>query len=193
MGSGPPVIVSSNAGEEPLVPREPRDALWAAAAIVVAAVLLQVSLLPYVRVAEGIPDVLAVAVACVGLARGRLVGAVAGFSGGLLVELTAPVGTLGMLALLYLVAGWFCGRWCERPESYAVLPTVILAVACAGFVQLGYAGVQVLLGESLLAGDLTARILVPTLALTALVTAPVLLLVRRVLGDPHVYEPAARV
>lgn len=194
MGSTPPpVIVSSNAGEEPLVPREHRDALWAVGVLVVVAVLLQVTVLPLIRVAEGTPDVLAVGVACIGLARGRLVGALAGFGGGLLLELMAPVGTLGVLALLYLGAGWFCGRWCERPESYAVLPSVILATASAGLVQLGYAGVQVLLGESVPAGDLTARVLIPTLALSALMTPPVLLLVRRLMGDPRVYEPAARV
>lgn len=194
MGSNPPppVIVSSSPGDGALPRAETRYALWAVALSVGVAVLLQVSLMPYIRIADGIPDVVAVAVAYAGLMRGRLVGTVAGFGGGLLVELTAPVGTLGILAGLYLGVGWFCGRYCERPESYAVLPVMVLCVAGAGFVQLGYAGVQVLLGTTVSAADLTARVLVPTLALTALITPPVVLLMRRLLHEPYVYEPSVR-
>ena len=188
-----PVIVSSHTDDERMVPREHRRALWAVALMVTLAVVVQVSLVPYVRVADGLPDVLAAAVVCVALFRGSLVGAVAGFGGGLLVELTAPVGTLGVLALLYLLAGWLCGRWCERPESYAVLPTIVLAMGAAGFIQVAQAGVHALLGHDLATGELTARLIVPTLALTALVTPPVLLLARRLLGDPRLYEPAVRV
>ncbi len=193
MSTNPPsVIVSSN--PEGAIPRlEPRTALWAVALCVVGAALVQVSVMPYVRVSDGIPDLLAVAVACAGLLRGRLVGAAAGFTGGLLLELTAPVGTLGVYALLYLTVGWFCGRYCERPESYGILPTLVLCIAAAGFVQLGYSGVQALLGQPFATADLTARLVVPTLALTALIAPPMVLLMRRLLHDPLVYEPSVTV
>jgi rod shape-determining protein MreD len=188
----PTVIVSSN--PEGAIPRmEPRVALWAVALCVVGAVLLQVSIMPYIRVADGIPDLVAATVACAGLLRGRLVGAVAGFSAGLLVELTAPIGTLGVLSLLYLVVGWFCGRYCERPESYSILSTMVLCLVAAGFVQIGYAGVHALLGQPFATADITARLVVPTLALTLLIAPPVVLLMRRLLHDPHVYEPSVAV
>lgn len=190
MATQPPVIISSGGSDPPLRRAAPPHKLWAVALMAVLAVVVQVSLMPYIRVAEGIPDVVAATVACTGLLRGRLVGAVTGFGAGLLVELTSPVGTLGVMALLYLVAGWFCGRYCERPESHGVLPALVLAVGTAGFMQLGYAAVQMLLGESIFPADFTARLLVPSLALTALILPPVLLLMRRLLGEPRVYEPA---
>ena len=81
--------------------------------MVLVAVLLEVSVMPYVNVADGIPDLLAPTIVVIALLRGSLVGPVAGFSAGLLLELTAPIGTLGVLALLYLAVGAWCGRHCE--------------------------------------------------------------------------------
>ena len=110
---------------------------WVAVMVVVA-VLLEVSVMPYVTVARGIPDLIAPTVVVIALLRGTLVGAVAGFSAGLLVELTAPIGTLGVLALLYLAVGAFCGRYCEREESASLLAPLALSVVAALVVQLGY-------------------------------------------------------
>lgn len=190
MSSQPPVIISSGSGSEPpLTTAPPAHRLVTVAVVVLVAVLVQVSLMPFIRVADGIPDVVAAVVTCTGLLRGRFVGLLCGFGAGLLVELSAPVGTLGVLALLYMIAGWFCGRYCERAEAHGVLPALVLSMVTAGFVQLGFGTFQLLLGESVLAADFTARLLVPTLALTALILAPVLLLMRRLLGEPHVVEP----
>lgn len=161
--------------------------LWAAALMVAAAVLAQVTLMPYVRIADGIPDLVAAAVVSVAVLRGPLVGAVTGFGAGLLVELTAPVGTLGVLALLYLIVGWWCGRYAERPGT--VVTPLVLVVAAAGFVQLGYALVQLMLGTSVPASTLVGRVLLPQMALTALLAPPVLLVARRLLGEPRALEP----
>ena len=158
------------------------------AAMAVAAVLLQISVMPYVNVADGIPDLIAPTVVVVGLLRGTLVGAVTGFSAGLLVELTAPVGTLGVLSLLYLVVGAWCGRYCEREESSGLLAPLVLSVAAAFVVQMGYMLFQVLLGNRMPASEFVAQVLFPTLALTALLSPPVLLVARRLLGGPRVVE-----
>jgi rod shape-determining protein MreD len=163
--------------------------LWAAALIALAAVLLQVTVMPYVRVADGIPDLVAAAVVSIAVLRGPLVGAVTGFCAGLLVELMAPIGTLGVLALLYVIVGWWCGRYTERIEPGALLGPLALIVAAAGFVGLGYAAVQLLLGNSVPAAMLVGKVLLPQMALTALLGPPVLLVARRLLGDPRVVEP----
>ena len=160
------------------------------AAMVVAAVLVQVSVLPFIKVADGIPDILAPTVVVIALLRGPLVGAVAGFSAGLLVELASPVSTLGVLALLYLVVGTWCGRYCEREESTSLTAPLVLSVAAALVVQFGYMLVRLMLGDSMPPSDFVAAVLMPTLVLTALLSPPVLLVARRLLGAPRVVEPA---
>lgn len=159
------------------------------ALIAVVAVLLEVTIMPYINVADGIPDLVAPTVVIIALLRGPLVGAVTGFGAGLLVELTSPIGTLGVLALLYLIVGAWCGRYCEREESASLLAPLILSVAATLAVQLGYMVVEVLLGNTMPASMFVARVLVPTLVLTALLSPPVLLVARRLLGAPRVVEP----
>lgn len=169
---------------------EPIEAgIGAMLAIGLAAVLLEVTVMPYIRLFDGIPDLIAAAVVGIALMRGPFAGAVAGFSMGMAVELTAPIGTLGALALLYLIAGAFCGRYCGRPEASGLVAPVALAVAAAGFVQIGYLGLQLLLDVSVSAGYFTARILLTHMLLTALLSPPVLLIVRRALRGPRVLEP----
>ena len=164
---------------------------WALLMVVVA-VVLEVSVMPYINVVDGIPDLIAPTVVVIAMLRGSLVGAVAGFSAGLLVELTSPVGTLGVLALLYLAVGAWCGRYCEREESASLLAPLLLSVVATLAVQLGYAVFQLLLGNSMPASEFVAQLLLPTLALTALLSPPILLVGRRLLGAPRVVEPWAR-
>ena len=159
--------------------------------MVLVAVLVEVSVMPYVNVADGIPDIVAPTIVVVALLRGALVGAVAGFSAGLLLELTAPVGTLGVLALLYRIVGAWCGRYCESEESSGLLAPLALSVIAALGVQLGYLMFQLLLGHHMPASEFVGRVLFPTLALTALLSPPVLLVARRLLGAPRVVEPFA--
>jgi hypothetical protein len=62
-------------------------------------------------------------------------------------------------------------------------------VVAAGVVQVGYALLQVLLGQGLSPALFVARVLVPQMALTALLAPPVLLVARRLLGSPRMVEP----
>jgi rod shape-determining protein MreD len=163
--------------------------LWAVAGLTLVVVLLQVTVMPYIQVADGIPDLIGALVVAIAVLRGPLVGSVTGFAAGLLVELTAPVGTFGVLALLYLIVGWWCGRYTERASGGTLGLPLALIVVAAGFVQLGYGLVQVLLGTSVSASMLVGRVMLPQMALTALLGPPVLLVARRVLGDPRVVEP----
>jgi rod shape-determining protein MreD len=178
----------------PATPRPPRSAargsgLGWVLAMALGAVLLEVAVMPYVNVADGIPDLIAPVVVVVALLRGPLVGAVTGFGTGLLVELTSPVGTMGVLALLYLVIGAWCGRYCEREESTTLAAPLVLSVAAALVVQLGFLVFQLLLGNQMPASEFVAELLLPTLALTALLSPPVLLVGRRLLGAPRLVEP----
>ncbi len=153
------------------------------------AVLLQVTLMPYIAVADGAPDITIALVVVVAVLRGPLVGAVTGFACGMLVELTTPVGTLGVLALLYLAAGYWCGRFVDRAEAESLGLPVALSVAACAFVQVGYAMFQLLLGTEVVASAVAGSIIVPTILLTGLLSFPVLLVARRLLGAPMDAEP----
>ncbi len=159
------------------------------AVMVVVAVLLQITLMPYLMVADGAPDICIAIVVLVAVFRGSFVGAIAGFAAGLLVELTTPVGTLGVLALLYLAAGYWCGRFTDRPEAESLgLPVALVVAACA-FAQVGYAVFQLLLGTDMVVSAVAAQMIVPTIVLTGLLSFPILLVVRRLLGAPMDVEP----
>jgi len=187
----PSMIISSAGSGGPSAGTVARGRrLWAVAVLVLVAALLQASLMPFIDVARGIPDVLVCVIVAVGLLRGPLVGAVAGAAGGFIVELTSPVGTLGVLALLYLVVGWGAGRLCGREEVRGLLPPIVLCLIGELVVQLGDISAQLLLARPLAFGDVV-RILVASVILTGLVSVPVLALARRLLGAPRVVEPYA--
>ena len=87
------------------------------AAIVFVAALLQVTLFASLDVAGGVADVLLLSLLSIALLRGAVVGAVAGFFGGLLVDVLT-LDTLGVSALLYALAGYWAGplRRDDRPR-----------------------------------------------------------------------------
>jgi rod shape-determining protein MreD len=189
MSTTPPMIISS-AGDSASSVRSLswRPRMWAVALFVLAAVLLQVSLMPFIRIADGIPDAVVCVIVAVGLLRGSVVGSVAGAAAGMAVELAAPVGTLGVLALLYLVVGWASGRLCDRDEVRGVLPPVILSIIAEVFVQLGGAFVQLMFARPVDVGDFVRTVLASAI-LTALIAVPAVSVVRRVLGAPRAVEP----
>jgi rod shape-determining protein MreD len=153
--------------------------------------LLQVALIPFIRVFDGIPDIAVALAVAIGLMRGPTAGAVVGFFTGLLVELVAPIGTLGVLALIYMAIGAFAGRYCGRPEASGLLAPIGLVVACAGAAQIAYAAVQLLLGAPFDFPDFLGRVLLAQMALSALLAPLVLLLTRQMLKKPVVLEPGA--
>jgi len=171
------------------MPRSGSARLGWVTVIALAAVVLQVTVMPYINVADGIPDLIAPTVVVIAILRGTLVGAVTGFAMGLLVELSSPVGTLGVLALLYLVIGAWCGRYCSRDESSTLTAPLVLSVAAALVTQIGVMIFQLMLGTHMGASEFIVSVLLPTLALTALLSPPVLLIGRRLIGPPRVVEP----
>ncbi len=187
MTTNPPTRAVGPATRRPAAGPARARVAWIVA-IVLGVVLVQVSVMPYVNLADGIPDLLAPTVVVIALFRGTLVGAITGFSAGLLVELTAPIGTLGVLALLYLIVGAWCGRYCEREESSSLVAPLALSVVAALVVQVGYMLIQLLLGNRMPASEFVAQVLFPTLALTALLSPPILLVARRLLSPPRVVD-----
>jgi rod shape-determining protein MreD len=143
------------------------------AALVFVATIVQVSMLePYTSVFGGRPDVLLVTLVCVALLRGSITGAIAGFAGGLTVDI-ATMGTLGVTALLLTVAGYWAGRYGEttgRERAHAVpLATAVITV----LVAVGGLGVYYMLGNEVSAHQALVTTLLPTVPLNLLVAWPI--------------------
>jgi rod shape-determining protein MreD len=99
-------------------------------ALVVTAVLLQLTVLPLLGLPGATPDIVAVTVIALGLAAGPVRGSVAGFAAGLLLDLMPPAdGLLGLSAVVLVVLGYLAGLLgqTERSPFAAVGLTALLA------------------------------------------------------------------
>ena len=138
-------------------------------ALVVTAVLLELTVLPWLHLPGAVPDVVAVTVAALGYAAGPVRGATAGFLAGLLLDLVPPAdGLLGLTAVVLVVVGYLAGVAGGVPDRPAVLVVLLVGVL---------AGLAVLL-QALVGGVVTdprvAWDRVPGLVLTQIAYAVVL-------------------
>ena len=124
-----------------------RRALLAAVAIL-AAVLLQVTLLNNVPVPGGAgPDLVLVVVVALALTSGARDGAIIGFAAGLALDIAPPASNLlGQSALVFCLVGYGCGRMRVVVERSAWLPLAGVAVGAAAGEAL-YALVGLIFGD----------------------------------------------
>lgn len=153
------------------------------AGIVFVAVLLQATIFASLDVLGGTPDVLLLCLLGIALLRGAITGAVAGFSGGLLLDIVT-LDTLGLTALILALAGYWAGRYGEttgRGRAHAPILSVIVVtilVALLGFF------LHFLLGEEVSARRALVEALVAGLGLNLIFGAPVFALCRSLLERP---------
>jgi rod shape-determining protein MreD len=159
------------------------DVLKTAGLLFVAAVL-QVSIVGSIHVAAGTPDLVLVTLVAISLLRGAVVGALAGFFVGLLLD-TAYLGRLGETSLLLTIAGYWIGRYGEttgRDRSHAPLLSVaVITILYA----VGALALHVVLGDAVDARLVLLDSLVPGVLLNLLLAFPVYAVVRRILGRPE--------
>ena len=107
-------------------------------AVLVGVVLLQVGLLALLPLPGATPDLVLVVVAALAIARGPGAGAVAGFAGGLLLDLAPPAAhAAGQWALVLTVAGYAAGHLGDprlRSGTRLVLVGVLAGLATAAYV-----------------------------------------------------------
>jgi rod shape-determining protein MreD len=142
------------------------------AGVVFVAALLQVTIVSSLDVFGGTADLLLVTLVSIGLIRGSVVGAAAGFGGGLLVDV-ATLGTLGANALLLTIAGYWAGRYGEttgRDRAHA--PLLAVGVITIGFAVAGFA-LYFMLGEDVSGRHALFDTLLPALVLNLAMTLPV--------------------
>jgi rod shape-determining protein MreD len=113
--------------------------------IVLLAVLLQLSFFSQVELFEVSPDILPAVVVSLGLLGGSLLGAVSGFSVGLLVDCLL-VEALGATSLVLLSVGYLAGLYRERFDVTSALVPPLLCMALTLLAELSFGAVQLMLG-----------------------------------------------
>lgn len=141
-------------------------------------VLLQVTIVTRIEVASGHPDLVLAFVVALALLRGPTLGAVAGFWAGLLLDFAA-LAPPGISSLVLTLAGYWAGRFGLATTRSSPHPPLIAVALATVWVAVGLTVVNFLLGQSVPAGELFGRVLLPTLALNVLIMYPVYRLAER--------------
>jgi rod shape-determining protein MreD len=156
-----------------------------ATVLVTLAAIVQVSFVNSFELAEGHADVLLLSLVALGLLRGPLFGACAGFWAGLIVD-TMTLETLGLSSLLLTIAGYWAGRLGELTSDHQnQRARILVAVTLVTVgVEIGSLLVHLLLGDSASVGTIVGRVLLPTLALNLVLAMPWYALCRRLFPPP---------
>lgn len=164
---------------------------WVPAAAVVAAVLLQLSWAPRWAIFGVRPDLVTLVVVCLGFLGGPQTGAVAGFLGGLALDVLS-LGVVGAGALSRAVAGFVAGLFEQNLfGTSVVLPMLAVATATMLAESLELATL-LLIGTDLPILASVIRIVIPTALYNGLLAAlayPLLAwLVRRPKGKASIEQ-----
>ena len=155
-----------------------------AVAVMIAAVVIQVTLLSRLPLPGATPDLVLVSVVALALAHGPGFGLTTGFGAGLALDLVPPADhEIGRWALVLALLGYAAGMARVETRRSAVVPVLVVAVAAGASVLL-YAGFGALIVDAPVTWVAVSE-LVPTAVLYGVVLSPfvvsaVLALVRRV-------------
>ncbi len=150
------------------------------AVIVVLTIVLQISFFSYLSFFGTTPNVIPLVVVSLGLLGGGMVGAVCGFTGGLLLD-SALLKTLGVSSLVLLSAGYLAGRYREGAEISNSLIPPLLAGALTTGAAAGFAAIQLMLGVRSAVSLLVLREIFVQGLLAVVLTIPIYPLIRRAL------------
>lgn len=158
-------------------------------AIVLAAVLLQVTFFSYLSIFGASPDFVVVVIAAIGLLGGAVIGAVSGFAAGLLLDISL-LETLGVSSLVLLLVGYLAGRYRESFEIDSTFAPAAVTGALALLASAGLTALQLTLDSgSGVSGAVVADSIVKGF-LAFLLAYPTYPLIRRALRPALVLEEA---
>jgi rod shape-determining protein MreD len=155
------------------------------AALVLAGVLLQTSLMPNIRLLGLEPDLLPPLVVAITLLRGAEAGMICGFAAGLGYEIVAPADGLGILSLVLTMVGAATGEVLDRGTPITGLVLVGLGAAATLLTHLGYALILYLVDIRLPAGTILMQDAVPATLAALLIAIPVHAAAKLVGGTPR--------
>lgn len=161
------------------------------ALIIVVAVILQVSFFSYLSLLGATPDALSVVIVSIGLLGGAVIGAVCGFTAGLLLD-SVLLQTLGVSSLVLLTVGYLAGRYREGFEISTQLVAAALAGALTALGTLGFSAIQLMLGVEAEVSLLVVREVIVKGLLAFLLAFALYPLLRRLLRPALVDAAPAR-
>lgn len=160
-------------------------------AIVLGAVILQLSGVAGGRLLGATIDLVPLAVAGVAIYAGSVSGAATGFAAGLLLDLAAG-GTVGAASLVLTAVGYAVGRFREvRDPANGLMPIPVGAAATAGWL-VAYGAVSFMLDIGTDVSPVIFRDMVTTVAINSIVALPVFAVCRRVLRPSLAVDPFER-
>ena len=145
--------------------------------VLLLAVLLQTAVAPHLRLLGANPDFALIAVVCVALVRGSETGAVFGFLTGMFTAI-ALMEPFGLSAFIFVLVGYFAGRYAETADLPAGLAPLLTVFAATLVANVLFAVAQFLLAREVPLGFFFGRVLIPSLVFNTLLAAPMYLLVR---------------
>jgi rod shape-determining protein MreD len=160
-------------------------------ALVLLAVVIQISGVQNASVLGGTVDFIPLVVAAVAIYAGSIPGAITGFVTGLLLDMAIGQ-TLGLTSLVLTALGYGVGRYRDlRDPSHGLLPIPVAAAATAGYL-LATAAVSFMLEIQSSVSLLIVRSAVITVFLNVALALPLFALVRRVLRPVLAIDPLQR-
>jgi rod shape-determining protein MreD len=159
-----------------------------AGALVLGAVVLQLSGVAGGRFLGATIDLIPLVVAGVAIYAGSVSGAATGFATGLLLDMAAGQ-TVGAASLVLTAVGYAVGRFRElRDPAHGLMPIPVGAAATAGWV-LAFGAVSFMLDIGTDVSALIFRDMITTVAINSIVAVPVFAVCRRVLRRSLVVDP----
>ena len=154
----------------------------AVSALLIVGFALQTTVLTRATLLGVIPQVLLVVILSLAFTDGERVGVVAGFFGGLLIDLRLedPSALMGLTALIYTIVGYGVGSVRRFTTSESVwMPVFVVAIASA-IVEASYAGLSIILGQQWVSLAFTAKAAGLVVLYNTLLTPFIFPVVRRV-------------
>jgi rod shape-determining protein MreD len=154
----------------------------AVSALLIVGFALQTTVLTRATLLGVIPQVLLVVILSLAFTDGERVGVVAGFFGGLLIDLRLedPSALMGLTALIYTIVGYGVGSVRRFTTSESVwMPVFVVAIASA-IIEASYAGLSIILGQQWVSLAFTAKAAGLVVLYNTLLTPFIFPVVRRV-------------
>lgn len=154
----------------------------AIAALLVLALALQTTVLTRATLLGVIPGLVLVVVVSLAFTDGERVGTVAGFFGGLLLDLRLedPSAIMGLTALIYTMIGYIVGAAQKYSTSESVWMPVVVVAAASAVAEFSYATFSIMFGQQWVSLAFTAKAAGLVILYNTLLTPFVYPLVRRV-------------
>jgi rod shape-determining protein MreD len=152
---------------------------------------MQVTVVTGIRMLGAEPDLLLVTIVCVALVAGSLPGAIAGFAGGLLVDVMT-LGTLGTTSIVLTLAGYWAGRYGETTGRGRAYAPPLAAFAISLLAGLGGVALHFLIGQPVSAREALV-VALPSAVLAAVLALGVYRVSRAFLALPETLEGARQV